>query len=842
MLIKNKLISIIAAMIILAITISWIDLNSLWMAGQVIKNYGTIQIPTLLSLMDMKSSLGELKFNLMEASIWENNYQAQEHFNKILEKTKKERQDMEIARSHYEILAHQPEEVVIWEKVKVHWSTFMQYIDQMFDILKQLARIHNAEQQKSLFKSYFDLINKIKDDGIILADELDNTSYVYRKISETSYTHNNDIQASGNFLVLLASGLGIFVIIFLGASVIRSVMRQIGDETNATRNALLKRIALIQRFPLFIGEEKHSRARLSAHVDNCHELIFQAGETLFKAGDQAVAAYFLQEGRVILPETQKIISENTLFAKEVIIDDGCYLHSAVAETQVKVLLLDKMNLKDIAENNSQVKNNLSNLLLEQKAPSTKIGKIKTLPVVIGWLCSMVIPMLIFLFGKEDFNESQTYFLMIFSSTLCIWIFNLLPEYMGAIFIVVGSLILGLAPVDVILAGYSSSSFFMALSVFALGAVIVQSGLIYRISMLLLYYLPSRTIFYEIALVVLGIVLTPLLPSANGRVSLLTPLLIDIIETMGYKKGGCAATRLSTAVFSGLSLFSASFLTSKSVNFAVFELLPTQVAEQFTLSFWFTASIVSFLILLICNFIFSLIFYQGEEAPQNKDVDIKKNIGLQLNILGRLTFSEWVAITFITIFIIGLMTAPIHKIQPSWIGMGILFGLLSLGSFTTKDFRLQVDWPFLFMLAGLIGMVQVMSVLGIEKWITKYLVWVGVLMGDNFFLFVMVLSGVTFALRFILPNNASIILLSSIYIPISLRNGINPWIIAFIILLLSDTWFMSYQCTYYQAFNDLTEKKHIYNKKKFMLFNLLTTIFRIIAIYASIPFWRAIGLL
>jgi DASS family divalent anion:Na+ symporter len=61
-------------------------------------------------------------------------------------------------------------------------------------------------------------------------------------------------------------------------------------------------------------------------------------------------------------------------------------------------------------------------------------------------------------------------------------------------------------------------------------------------------------------------------------------------------------------------------------------------------------------------------------------------------------------------------------------------------------------------------------------------------------------------------------------------------------MMSDAWFMPYQCTYYLLFEELTGKKKLFDKTSLLQFNLVSVLFRLAAVYASIPFWRFLGIL
>jgi hypothetical protein len=101
--------------------------------------------------------------------------------------------------------------------------------------------------------------------------------------------------------------------------------------------------------------------------------------------------------------------------------------------------------------------------------------------------------------------------------------------------------------------------------------------------------------------------------------------------------------------------------------------------------------------------------------------------------------------------------------------------------------------------------------------------------------------ITFLVRLIVPISTSIVLLASIFMPISIHYGINPWIVGFIILILGEMWFFPYQCSYYLQYRQIT-RGQLFNENTFLIFNALSNLAKIIAIYASIPYWKWIGLL
>lgn len=577
-------------------------------------------------------------------------------------------------------------------------------------------------------------------------------------------------------------------------------------------------------------------------------------DVLFFSETPATTLYLVIEGKIDLKSGKRVIDkviEDGLIGEEAINDKGKYLSDAIAESPVRVLAIPHEHLTILFDDNATLKSSIYRSLINHYAEKklkddwkekgkTKISREKSSVFkIVGWILAILIPGLILSFGDNYGLDWKTkIFLTVSSSTIVMWIFRLANEFIPSIFAVLVILILDIAPPSVALSGFTSGSFFMALSIFGLSAVLISSGLTYRIVIFMLRYLPLSQFWYTISIFITGMFLTPIFPSANGRITLATPLFSDMVESLGYKKGGKAATKLGVATFSGFTLFSSIFLSSKSINFVMFGLLPLQVQEQFNWGFWFYASLVAGAVLFVLYLIVAGIMFRNNEIPRIS----KDKIEAQRMILGPMTNKEWSALFGVILFLIGILTSTIHKIHLPWIGFAILYIVLALEFLSKEDFKMTIDWTFLIYLATLIGIVKSMTFIGLDQEIGLHLTWLGEYIRNNFYLFVIMLSGTILILRLFIPNNATVVILASVFLPISEISGINPWIVGFIILIMSDAWFMPYQCTYYVLFNELTVGKQLYNKAAFLKNNLFTILFRLAAIYASIPFWRLLGIL
>ena len=601
--------------------------------------------------------------------------------------------------------------------------------------------------------------------------------------------------------------------------------------------------------PLF-GRCRHADlARLLPHLV---ERTFVPGEKIFSRDADADTAYMILQGRVELtfPGGMRYLVDTGLCGEEAGVQLPEYLADSVAVNAVRVLAIPREKLTLLIHAHPELRSEIQKLLLARSRGEAQALK-RYVPKgsavvdsgswreVLGWWCAIVLPALILFFGGDwGLQKNAVIFLAVFAATVTMWVFSLVDEYVPGLFAVFAILVLGLAPPTQVLAGFASDGFFLAMSILGLGTVIVASGLSYRLLLWLLLKLPSHPFWQNIGLMLIGFLLTPLVPSINGRVALVTPMMQDMLEILGLRPGGRAATRLAVTAFTGASLLSAIFLTSKSVNFVIFGLLSPQGQDQFQWLYWTFAALAAGVLMLAVHLFLSSLFFRSDEKPQL----VKRQVEAQLQLLGGLKGREWAALSGVVAFILGVATTSLHRIQPPWLALVILYALLLFGFLRKSEFKEKIDWPFLVYLAGLIGITGGFNAVGLDKWLALHLAGLGGFMRGNLELFLLDLFAVLFVVRLAVPISATIVIAATVFMPLAEVHGVNSWVIGMAILLLGEMWFFPYQCSYYIQFREIAGCKGSYDEKKFLLYNALLNVVKLLALYVSLPWWKWLGLL
>lgn len=587
-------------------------------------------------------------------------------------------------------------------------------------------------------------------------------------------------------------------------------------------------------------------ARVLPHIEI---MDIKAGDWIYQAGEMARFVFLVVSGeaRAVSPSGIERIPSSARLGEEAASESFNYLTSARAVTDLRVLAIPRSALQQLMACTASLKSalllsmatQLSGETLQQSSsvafkPKKKIGL-----RLAGWVLSLALPLLMLWGGRLlGLDENIVIFTAIFGATVSMWAFSLMDDYIPALFALLAILLTGLVPASVILSGFASDGFMMAMCTLALGAVVVSSGLGYRFMLNLQLRLPNKGFWHFASLFVTGTLLTPIIPTANGRIALLNPFLTDLVESLRLRPQASAATRLALASFGGISLFSAMIMTSKSVNFAVYALLSTQGQEQFQWLSWLSASIVAAIAMLALFLPLVWLATPKAEKPHLP----KACVAEQLALLGKPAAREWAAIIGVIFVMVGILTTSIHHVPPMALVLTMLVGLLFTSTLNKKEFKEKVDWTFLLYLSGVTGLVGAIGYLGIDKSMGAAMPGLGELMRTQFVLFVFLLFVLVNVIRLVMPINATIVVLAAIFMPLADISGINPWVIGFIILLFSEAWFFPYQCSYYLPLQELNREQPLYNERTFLRVNAFMNLARLLAVYASLPYWKMLGLL
>ncbi|MBW8310057.1 MAG: anion permease [Candidatus Paracaedibacteraceae bacterium] len=587
-------------------------------------------------------------------------------------------------------------------------------------------------------------------------------------------------------------------------------------------------------------------------ISTSEKIIIPAHQTIYVQDARGEFIYFLASGEVdILTDTHhKTKLPGDSFGEEVYFGTRQYLATAIAKKDSEIYIIPKTSFKNLYRHTNSLSDSFfasfSELLIKEKLTKTPVQqplllyKTTSYTEIFGWLFTLLAPLAVFqILGLASITAESRLFLSFLSCSVSMWMFRLFPEFIPGVFLLMSTLMFGLAPTSVVLSGLSSETFVLIMSVFVISILITTSGLTHRVAIYLMNFASHSMLGLNLVIFLIGTILTPMVPSIASRCVLVTPVVSKMLHSLKINEKSFLSVQFAASAFFGCSIFANVILSSSLMNFVILGLLPVQEQDQFQWLGWLKAAGIYGITVAIGYFGFMLITMMLCE----KRVTQKHRFAEQSHVLGRLRKEEIFAIIGMILLTAGLLTNSLHKIHPSLITLFIMFCTVGFGLISKNQFQREVDWPFLIFMAAAVSITATIKHLGMDAWIANFLKIITSTTHSPT-LFLTYIGVITLITRIFLPIAPAIVLLSTTFIPLAANEGVNPWLVTFIILVAADMWFVPYQNSFYLMFEEagLIDNRLFYDRHKFIIYNFFIGVIKIGAFYISIPYWKSLGLM
>jgi di/tricarboxylate transporter len=338
-----------------------------------------------------------------------------------------------------------------------------------------------------------------------------------------------------------------------------------------------------------------------------------------------------------------------------------------------------------------------------------------------------------------------------------------------------------------------------------------------------------------ALLLGGILITPLVPLSVARVAAIMPVANEIGQSLGYAPRSRGSARLAFAALTGYWYFSSIFLTGLATNFFVVQLLPAADRARFSWTGWLVAAAPVGILGLIGATVALLVLFRPEPAATRMQDATRR----QQRILGPLSGGERIALLATAVLLAGLIAQPILNLEPAWLALLALV-IVMAGALDRERFRTGIDWGFLMLFGALLGSGGVMQATHVDRWIAAGLVAGTAGFGDPGIILIAI-SAATILVRFVLPSRPTMLLLALAVVPAATQLGISPWLAGVTVLLSANIWVLPYQGLEYLIAREATGGQAFDDRQGTRIGAALTVI-RFVSIAASVPAWKLMGLL
>lgn len=603
----------------------------------------------------------------------------------------------------------------------------------------------------------------------------------------------------------------------------------------------------------FFSPQQRAHIAASAQIEE-----IESGAHFFGENDDINFLYIVQEGCVELSndDTTRHVCRGECFGLETVCGLKHYLFKAQAQTRCVVAKIDKKDFFDIVgSSNEQVFQKMflqlflkmfygKNFQLCKKDPYQKIKRYVEgfWRQVTGWLLAAVSPYVVFhVLQSSGLNYQCRMFLSIITSWSVISAFRLLPNHvttMAAVLLLVGG---GVVKTQVILSGFSSSSFVVAIALIGLSSVFVSSGVAYRALIWLFSKLKPSVWKDNFALFGSGVLLCMGFPSHMMRAGLVRSFLKDTLQIRQINVYSKQAQAFSFSAYCGVTVLAQSILSASMMHFVFLGLFWKQYADQFDWSGWLYAALVPMLIIFL-GYVFLLRFSFNDSEEDLKNFKDEVRLENMHRELGKMSLSEVVSAGGMGFVILGLATSNWHNLPLDMICLTILLFLLIFQFVSDSKFRSVINWELLIFVCGLSGLGYTANDIGLIKWIGARAEWIPHYFHEHFILGMTFLILVSQISQFLFPRDVNINLLCVVLIPLFQSNGISPWVAVYTVATVGRMPFFRYQELEFHEFVKNLYKDNPEIASRIWRARVLVGIFSLASIYVGIYYWRWIGVL
>lgn len=422
---------------------------------------------------------------------------------------------------------------------------------------------------------------------------------------------------------------------------------------------------------------------------------------------------------------------------------------------------------------------------------------------------------------------------IFVGMIILLVTNAIPSWASSLGALAMMVVCHVGTIPQVFSAFSGTIVWLIIAVYAFSTAVINSGLMTRMALKLLTIFPKNYFGQMLSLLVVGICISPIIPSGNAKVNLIIPLATEMTKVVGYEKRSRPALGLFTATFMPAYVGSHAFLTGNANTLFMIGIM----GLSFSWIGWFSLTWLWLVILLIGVFIWCMTYCKPKEH-----LDLPPEYFMEkYKELGKFTYHEKVTFVIVALCLIAWIFQPLHGVDA---GIVCLLGALALtlfGVLDTKAFQTQIPWGLVMFIGALVGAAGLMDTTGVSAWLATVL---GPLLSpivSNVWIFVPCLCIITWVLRAFIPaNGVVLVILFAVFSPLLSGTGISVFVLCFVEYVVSNIWFNSFQNPFVIGTLGTAGNEYV-TIKEFKKTAYAYMVISIVAMMGSIPLWSLMGM-
>ena len=229
----------------------------------------------------------------------------------------------------------------------------------------------------------------------------------------------------------------------------------------------------------------------------------------------------------------------------------------------------------------------------------KFDIVKLLKIVIPAILAIIIANIA---PPEDLTVESMRFAGLFVCMIIWMVLNVWPDFVITLVGLTACVIWKVADFGTVFAPFSGTSVWLVIGAFGISAGVAKSGLLKRLSYMILSVFPENFKGQVLALFSAGFVISPLIPSLNAKAAILAPFSAQVSESLGYEKGSKGARGLYGAVVIITTIVGMAFFSGAVPVATLIGMMPDEQAAGMHWMSWFSGTWLWMVVIMVLSFL------------------------------------------------------------------------------------------------------------------------------------------------------------------------------------------------------------------------------------------------
>ncbi|WP_257351128.1 SLC13 family permease [Pseudalkalibacillus decolorationis] len=459
----------------------------------------------------------------------------------------------------------------------------------------------------------------------------------------------------------------------------------------------------------------------------------------------------------------------------------------------------------------------------------------------GVMLAIVLFVIILTGLPPSFDEPSRKMIAIVTVGVVLWVFESLPLGLTAALIILLLLLLKPVSIDVIYSGFSSSAVFLIIGGMMLARAVNETSLAKRITYNILAKWGGTSKGLLACILVIPQVQSFFIPAAAVRTTLLLPVALDVLDTIGAPPKSHLRKQILLGVAFGGTISGTAVMTAAIGNILTVNMLNQFLNINITYFEWFLYALPLWLTLIPGAWLVLMKCFPLKKEERSFLL-VKEEMQKKLSNFGPLNSKEKKCLVILTLTVLLWMTEPLHGLDlsiPAILGV-VLMTLPRIGCANWSNV-VKINFDTIFLLGATLSLGYALTESGAAKKVGEVMAtpWVLSLIQDPISAVIFILIA-TQIFHLIMSNvSTAVVTLIPIYIGIALEAGINPTFICFTAAL---TCLHGYILVVETMPNVIVHSSGQISQREYLVPGLYMTLLMMgLTVLIALTWWKGLGL-